>query len=356
VSPPAVRPSVTVSVLAFHSRRTIEACVRSVLAQRYEGEVDLWVRDQGGDDEEYELLETLARDAEAAGLRTVLERGENLGFAAGHNRAIRASTAELFLPLNADAVLDPDFLEHAVAALRHDRIGAVQGKLLLWDQASGGPALGPAGGPMIDTCGLTALRSRRFVSRGVGEEDVGQFDDAEPPFAADGAAPLLVRRAIEDVAVPFRAFAGPEVEGVEYFDEAFFAYKEDVDLGWRLRLRGWSTAWAPAAVAWHDRGAPDIASSGLALLRHRFGRRSHAWYLGFSNQRLMQVKNDGRRDLRPDLHRWLARELLAWTAGAVSQREFVASVRRLVRELRTARRKRAWIQSRRTAEAADWFR
>lgn len=343
-------PSYTVSVLAFHSLASIEICVRSVLDQDYGGSVDLWVREQGGDDEEWEVLRRIAADASATGRPMFLERGHNLGFAAGHNRAIRASQADLFFPLNADAVLAPGFLTAAAVPFREGGIAAVQGKLLRWDGDR--PARGPSGRPVIDTTGLIALRSRRFVNRGEGEEDSGQYDRADAPFAPDGAAAVFLRQALDDVAIPRSVFG--EGEGEEYFDEAFFAYKEDVDLGWRLRLRGWEPAFCPTAVAWHGRGAPDLASIGLRLLRHRL-RPSVARRLGFANQRLMQVKNDGRQDLRHDAWPWLGREVLAWVAALLTPRRFVGSVATLVRGLKVARRKRAWIQSRRTVARAHWF-
>jgi len=346
-------PSCTVSILAFRSIRTIEPCVRSVMAQKYEGPLQLRVREQGGDDAEYALLDGLASEARDAGFSLMLERGENIGFAAGHNRAIRASESELFLPLNADAVLAPDYISAAARAIVHERVGAVQGKLLRWDQAAGAP--GAEGQPIIDTTGLVALRSRRFVNRGAGEVDVGQYDGAEPPFAADGAAPVFSRRALDDVAIPRAVFSGPDADGAEYFDEAFFAYKEDVDLGWRLRLRGWSTAFASDAVAWHGRGAPDVASSGIGVVQHRRGTPSLAWTLGFSNQRLMQLKNDTAAELAPDLIRFLRREAAAWVGGLLTQRSWIRAVRRLIRGIPAARRKRAFIQAGRTVAAADWF-
>ncbi|MEY2565795.1 MAG: hypothetical protein QOE35_324 [Actinomycetota bacterium] len=353
--PAARSPSCTVSILAFRSIDSIEACVRSVLGQKYDGAIELRIREQGDDADEYALLERLAAEARAAGCPTMLERGQNLGFAGGHNRAIRASDGELFLPLNADAVLAEDYIAAAARAIGDGAVGAVQGKLLRWDRSTRGPVTGASGHPVIDTTGLLALRSRRFVNRGADEEDLGQYDDAGPPFAADGAAPVLVRRALDDVAVPLAAFAGTGAEGVEYFDESFFAYKEDVDLGWRLRLRGWSTVFTSAAVAWHGRGAPEVASSGLRALLDRVGTPSLAWRLGFSNQRLMQLKNDTAAELRPDVVPWLLREGAAWIGGLVTQPRWIWAVCRLVRRTPVARRKRSFIQEGRTVSVADWF-
>jgi GT2 family glycosyltransferase len=78
--------------------------------------------------------------------------------------------------------------------------------------------------------------------RGHGEFDQGQYDNPGEVFGVDGAAPLYRRVMLEDI----------KMDG-QYFDESFFAHKEDVDLAWRARLFGWGCWYQPQAVAYHQR-------------------------------------------------------------------------------------------------------
>src|SRR6267143_1334567 len=78
--------------------------------------------------------------------------------------------------------------------------------------------------------------------RGADQIDEGQFESAEDIFGASGAAALFRRTALDDVAI-----------GDQYFDEDFFAYREDADLAWRCRLLGWNSIYVPSAIARHRR-------------------------------------------------------------------------------------------------------
>ena len=88
-----------------------------------------------------------------------------------------------------------------------------------------------------------------------------------------GAAVLFRRAMLEEV----------QIDG-EYFDEDFFAYKEDVDICWRAQLLGWSSFYNPAAIAYHLRG-----------WKRRDDRRRVPWlrkYHSFKNHYLMMIKNE----------------------------------------------------------------
>jgi GT2 family glycosyltransferase len=337
-------PALTISVLAFHSAATIEGCIRSCFALEHDGPLVVDVREQGGQVDEEALLQGLAAELDGAmGRRLHVEQGCNLGYAGGHNRALRRSSSEFFLPLNADAHLAQDFLSEALPAFDDPSVGAVQGKVLRED----------ASPRTIDTAGLLPLRNRAVVNRGQGQPDVGQFDGPEEIFGPDGAAPLYRRAALDDVAVP-----SPSPEGdPEYFDETFFAYKEDVDLAWRLQWRGWRTRYVPTAVAWHRRTARGSQQGLRRTLRERFDQPTSIRRKGFVNHRLMQVKNEDVRALRRDMRPFLARELSAWAFALVTDPGIVGSVAGFRRALTDARRKRAWIQSRRspTADPYRWF-
>ena len=86
------------------------------------------------------------------------------------------------------------------------------------------------------------LREQRHLDRGADQPDTGQFDTAGEIFGPSGAAAMYRRNALDDVAL-----------NGQYFDEDFFAYREDADLAWRCRLFGWTSIYVPTAVAHHRR-------------------------------------------------------------------------------------------------------
>jgi GT2 family glycosyltransferase len=321
-----------------------------VLSLDYDGPLDIHVREHGGDDHQFEILREVAATAPSERPVT-LTRGENVGFAVGHNMAMRESTSELVLLVNADATLAPDFLVQGLPAFDDPRVGAVQAKLLR-------PAdeTGPTGRPMIDTAGMVASRQRLFSERGHGEEDAGGYDCVAEVFGADGAVPIYRRAALDDVAIPLSLGADRSRDGVEYFDETFFIYKEDVDLAWRLQHRAWKTLYVPSARACHVRTMRGGSGGALTILAQRRKLPAMGRKLSFGNQRLTLIKNDSPRALLRDARPWLPKELASW--GVVfSEGIGPGAVRRLVRLTPSALRKRRWIRAHRhpDADPERWF-
>ncbi len=193
-----------------------------------------------------------------------IQRNEhNLGFAGAANQGIDATTGEFVLLLNPDVVLQADFLEQLVAALRAagGRTGWAAARLLRMNR--GEP------GTVIDSTGHFLTRARYPHNRGWGEEDRGQYDDAVEVFGSCAAAALYRREMLDDI----------RVRG-EVFDADFSSYFEDADLDWRAVLAGWRCLHVPEAVAWHERGG----SGGEALARVKKDM--------IRNHLLMMVKND----------------------------------------------------------------
>lgn len=153
--------------------------------------------------------------------------GENLGFAGAYNRGIREADEEFIVLLNPDTIVDSTgWLERLVeAADRDPELAAIACKLLFADDPS-----------RINSVGGLVYWWTGPVDAGFGELDRGQFGDGFEPFAPCGGA-MLVRRS---------AFL--EVGG---FDEKMFAYIEDVDLSWRMRLRGMKIGFAPDVAVRH---------------------------------------------------------------------------------------------------------
>jgi GT2 family glycosyltransferase len=200
----------------YNGRRWLGSCLDSVAAQTV-APAEVVVVDNGSTDGS--AREAAGRD----GVR-VLELGENLGFAAAANRGLDAVPAEAVALVNTDVVLAPDWLERMTAALEADA-ASVACKMV--DLADPG---------VLYDAGDVLRRDGVCEQRGRFERDDGRFDAPGEVFAACAGAALYRRAAV-------RAVGG--------FDERLFLYLEDVDLGLRLRLAGWTCRYEPRAVARH---------------------------------------------------------------------------------------------------------
>ena len=176
---------------------------------------------------------------------TLLRNEENLGFGRAVNRGAREADGDALVLVNNDAVLESQFLERILEPLEDERVGMVAGVLLL--------ARDPG---RIDSAGIeldVTLRSYDVLWN----EPVERLASARAPVGPCGGA------------AAYRLGAFRDVGG---FDDAFFAYWEDVDLALRLRLAGWRCALAPEARAHHFHGATLGAASPAQRRLEAFGR------------------------------------------------------------------------------------
>src|SRR5437588_7486401 len=222
---------VSVLITTYNSAPFLPACLDSIWKQTY-SPAEVIIIDNASRDGTRDLLATLAARA------NVIYNQTNVGFAASQNQAARLASGNWLLSLNPDVVLGPDFVANVVAAgEQDDHIGTVCGKLLRWN-----PGANPEFTQVIDSTGIYFLPNLRHLDRGAGEPDHGQFEQVEYVFGATGAAALYRRNMLEDISV-----------NGEFFDEQFFAYREDADLAWRAQLMGWRCLYTSKAVAWHVR-------------------------------------------------------------------------------------------------------
>lgn len=320
-----MRKLVSIVVLSWNSKPFLLDSIASVKRQTYPA-VELILMDNASHDGSVAWVRDHHPD-----LR-IIENPRNSGFSAAHNLGIRHTRGAYYLPLNPDVRLSPTYVEHLVSTLEADeRCGMAQGKLL---QASGSSAP-----PRIDSTGIVLTKTRRNRDRAFGETDDGQYDEPEYVFGAAGAAPLYRQTMLQDI----------QLEG-EYFDETFFAYREEVDLAWRARWRGWRCRYVPSAVAYHARSySPDTRNEQPAQLRR----------LQYRNRYLMLIKNASLRNLLCHAPYVVATELLAFAYVLVAERELLPCYLDVVRKLPAMLRKRKRIMATRRVpdrELRRWFR
>ena len=134
---------------------------------------------------------------------------------------------------------------------------------------------------LIDSTGLRAHKNRTFTDRGAGEMDKGQYDEVRDVFGISGALVLYRASALNDIRFED-----------EFFDEDFFAYKEDVDIAWRLQRFGWDARFVPEAVAFHYRGMYSPEKIGIiARIKNRRNKSKLRSYYSNRNQWLLLAKD-----------------------------------------------------------------
>lgn len=218
-------------------------------------------------------------------------QGVNLDFARGYNTGIAASSGDIVLIVNQDMRLHASAVEELVGALDADpSIGIAAPKLhRLFPEGEEQPEVA-----IIDGMGVGADRKRKYSNWGEGQEDRGQYNNLIEPFALSGAAMCFRREALDDIAI----HGGGGVH--EYFDNSFVAYKEDVDLSYRMHHRGWKLAIVPQAIIEHKRTAKELKESkGLVADRKLKSLRIRKHSL--KNQWFTLIKNEPLGTLIPDL-------------------------------------------------------
>lgn len=232
---------VQVIVVAYNSAATLQRCVAALEAQTYTNwEAVVW--DNASADDAAAHLTVGARVQ-------VIRNDENLGFAAGNNRAAKLSRSELIAVLNPDAFPEPDWLERLVEAA--DEHGAEAVASLQIDAAN--PSLLDGAGDCMSIAGIP-------WRGGYGHPVSSAPTEPCEVFSACGAAALYRR----DV---FEALGG--------FEERFFCYCEDVDLGFRVRLMGGRCVLEPRAIVRHLGGASS-GGRGSAFAEF-YGTRNRIW-------------------------------------------------------------------------------
>ncbi len=236
-------PRVSVIVLNWNGRELLEACLRSLAEQDF-GDYELIVVDNGSSDGSRDLI---ARDYPQARLIT---NSENAGFCRANNQAMAQATGELVVLLNNDAEVMRDFLSRVAAAAdaAGPEVGMFATKILMFDRRN-----------VFDSAGLLVYPDGICRSRGWLEKDVGQYDASDEVLAPNGCAAAYRRAMLDDVGV---------------FDERYFAYLEDLDLGLRGQLRGWRCRYVPKAVVYHKKS---MTSGYHSALKAYLVERNRIW-------------------------------------------------------------------------------
>jgi len=223
---------ISVVVVNWNRKELLRACLAS-LARQTGVESETIVVDNGSTDGSAELA------GGEFGAR-VIRNAENRGFCAANNQGIAVASGEFVALLNNDAEAEPGWLAAlGRACASRPEVGMAASKILVWEDPR-----------RIDKAGHLIFPDGQNRGRGAGDLDHGQFDRPEEVLWPDGCA-AMYRKSMLD-----------QIGG---FDEDFFAYGDDAELGLRARIAGWRCVYAPDAVVRHHRGSTLGKGSGRRL-------------------------------------------------------------------------------------------
>lgn len=284
--------TVSIHIVTWNSMRFLPDLLESIMGQTYK-DFNVLIIDNGSSDGVEAFLRDQYPDI------AFIRNARNLGFSAAHNQGIRYAIEHwpaqelqdrFILLTNPDVLMSETFLEELVGATRsHPEVGTFGGKLLrAFGENMGDEVFKEIiRSDRIDSVGLNPHRNRTVTDRGAGELDEGQYAKQEKVFGISGALALFRASALEDVRFQD-----------EVLDHHFFAYKEDVDLAWRLQHAGWDALYVPTAVAYHYRGMYGPEKTGFwqrlanrrekSSLRNFFSTRNH-WLLLVKNLKLINA-------------------------------------------------------------------
>jgi GT2 family glycosyltransferase len=248
-----LKPLVSIVILNYNGVKYLQQFLPSVLITQYEN-YEIVVADNGSTDESILFLQTNFPSVK------ILTSSTNEGFAGGYNWALKSIKADYFVLLNSDVEVTPNWISPMVELMStNTNIAACQPKLLSQKQPDFFEYAGAAGG-WIDSMGYPFSRGRIFD---ICEKDNAQYDSNEMIFWASGAAMMI------------RSNVFYELDG---FDASFFAHQEEIDLCWRIQLKGYKIYCCPAAIVYHV-GAGTLPRGGRKV------------FLNFRNNLIMLCKN-----------------------------------------------------------------
>ncbi|MHB1739391.1 MAG: glycosyltransferase family 2 protein [Actinomycetes bacterium] len=239
--------AVSVIIPTWNGRELLEGCLLALDRQTRRPD-EIIVVDNGSVDGTVPWLVTAWPDVRVVAL------AQNTGFAPAVNRGIAEATGSLLVLLNNDATADPRWLQSLAdaAGSTDEAVGFFASKIV------------SAVDGRVESVGDVVDRAGRGRQRGYGQADDGRFDAVVEVFSACGAAAM------------YRQSMLARIGG---FDDTFFAYYEDLDLGFRALLAGYRGLLVPTAVVYHTGG---VTSARLPGLKSYLSTRN-AWWLLVKN-------------------------------------------------------------------------
>ncbi|XLQ20399.1 MAG: glycosyltransferase family 2 protein [Candidatus Moraniibacteriota bacterium] len=216
-------------IVNYNKEELLEKCLASVFLMNHDN-FDVIVVDNGSEDSSIQIMQEKFEDV------MVVAMGYNSGFCKANNVGIQKAIdkgSENIILLNNDTEVAPKFLTELIDGIdKNKSIEMVAPKVLFYNEKN-----------KIDSTGLQISSDGMAVNRLLNEQSKMANEKCEV-FCPTGAAALFTARLLNDI----------KQDGM-FFDEDYEYYFEDLDMGWRARLRGWRCMYMPEAVVYHHKNA-----------------------------------------------------------------------------------------------------
>lgn len=243
----------SIVILNYNGKKHLKTYLPSVV--EHSAEHRIIVADNGSTDDSVIYVQENFKSVE------LLLNPKNLGFAGGYNWALSQVESDYYILLNSDVEVTKNWVSPLIQLLESsDSIVACQPKICSFENKEKFEYAGAAGG-FIDKFGYPFCQGRIFDTT---ETDNGQYDTNREVFWASGAC---------------LAIKADEFHAVNGFDNAFYAHMEEIDLCWRLKLRGKKVFYAHSSTVYHLGGGTLNKSNPKKT------------YLNYRNNLAMLLKN-----------------------------------------------------------------
>lgn len=282
---------VTIAIINWNTRELLSECLRSLIDARSLVACEIRVVDNHSTDGSQEMVRRDFPDVE------LVENAGNLGFSAAANQALRQSGAKYVFVLNSDTVVDHEAIDVLIEYADHHDDVAVVGPGLL--NSDGSTQISGRKFPIFRDAVMHAFLGVIWThNRWSARYKMMDWDRKSERFVdwVSGAAMFIRRQAAKEI---------------NFFDEHFFMYVEDMDFCYRLRQKGWQVAFVPDAKVVHHIGKSSEQSSSKMIIEFQ-----KSMYLFYSKK----YQNSWRRLLKPLVIVGLfLRTLLLMGAGLVGR-------------------------------------
>jgi len=209
----------SVIVANWNGRQYLQRCLTAISLQTYKN-IEVILIDNSSTDDSVDFITRSFPDVR------LIRNNKNHGFAKANNIGIEISKGKYIATINNDTEADPGWIENLVGAIeRSPDIGMCASKILLFNHRN-----------LIDSAGMLIYPDGLAICRGHLEEDAYNYNREEEAFLPTACAALYRKSAVVD--------AG-------FFDDDYFAYGEDVDLGLRISMLGYRCMYVPTARVYH---------------------------------------------------------------------------------------------------------
>ena len=249
----AHKKDIAVVILNWNGQKWLEKFLPTVIEKS--SMANIYIADNASTDDSISLIENNFPSVK------IIQNQLNEGYAKGYNDALKDLKEKYFVLLNSDIEVTDNWIKPIINLMEENpNISACQPKILDYNNKNSFEYAGASGG-YIDNLGYPFTRGRIFDEI---EPDNNQYDDVKEIFWASGACFFV------------RADHFNEVNG---FDNNFFAHQEEIDLCWRLKIKGYQIMVHPRSVVYHVGGGTLDDSSPFKT------------YLNFRNNLFMLTKN-----------------------------------------------------------------